>query len=376
MNDADPRDARQVHRPGLLWSILGSALWAVPFALFFGTMYGAHWPQYRLAYLMSLVFSLTIRVALWATARWIVPRVRLSRGDGAWVPITIAHVSAALVASYGAAFIIQATLAPDFVGGPRGVLIVGMWSLLFTVLFSGVILARRFHEEIVARAAQVERVKAELVRAELRALQAQVNPHFLFNTLNSIASLIGENPPAAEDLTTRLADVFRYALTASRREHVRLAEELEFVRTWLSIEHVRFGELLRVIEQIEPGLDDVHIPALLLQPLVENAVRYAVGAREGGGEVRIEAGRTGESLRLVVADSGPGFDPESPPRGTGVGLASVRERLRLAGAGHGMELDTAPGRGTRVTLTLPLQPAPQAAEPASAPDGGSRGNCR
>jgi signal transduction histidine kinase len=374
MND-DDRYVRTIPHTGFLRSVLVAPVWALPFALFFGSVYGARWPYYRLAYLEALVFTLTIRVALWATARWGVAALRIPRGEGAWIPVTLAHVTGALLGSYAGAFVVQALLAHDFVGGPRGVLIVGLWSLLFSALFTGIILARRFHEEAVQHAAQVERVRAELVRAELRALQAQVNPHFLFNTLNSIASLIGENPPAAEDLTTRLADVFRYALTASRREHVRLGEELEFVRTWLSIEHVRFGDLLRVTERIEAGVEDIPVPALLLQPLVENAVRYAVGAREGGGEVRIEAARSGDALRLVVADDGPGFEPGSPPRGTGVGLESVRERLRLAGAGHALELDTAPGRGTRVTLTLPANPVPAAATAAVAGPN-ANGECR
>jgi signal transduction histidine kinase len=362
----DDRYIRIVPHTGLVRSVLWAPLWAVPFALFFGTMFGATWPSYRLAFVESLVFTLIIRVALWATARWAVNALRIPSGERAWIPITLAHVVGALLGSYAAAYFIQAFIAPDFVGGARGLVLVGLWSLLFSVLFTGLILARRFHEEAVARAAQVERVRAELVRAELRALQAQVNPHFLFNTLNSIAALIGENPAAAEDLTTRLADVFRYALTASRRDHVRLGDELEFVRTWLSIERVRFGALLRVVERIEEGLEDISVPALLLQPLVENAVRYAVGAREGGGEVRIEAARAGDALRLVVADDGPGFEPGGAPHGTGVGLESVRERLRLAGAGHAVDVDTAPGRGTRVTLTLPVSPPPRAAAPGAA----------
>src|SRR5258708_12584582 len=116
----------------------------------------------------------------------------------------------------------------------------------------------------------LERRQGELGCAELRALRAQVNPHFLFNTLNTIAALINENPAAAEDVVTRLADVFRHALTASGREHTRLADELEFMRSWLAIERARFGDRLRVVEDIEPGLPAVPLPWLLFQPLIEN----------------------------------------------------------------------------------------------------------
>jgi signal transduction histidine kinase len=352
---------------GLLATLLYSPPWALPFALFFGTLFGAHWRTYRLAYIESLVFTVFIRVAMWLTGRGIVPRIRRAVSGEGWLPITLAHVAMALAASYAAAFAINRLVEPGFLGSPGALLVVTMWSLLFSVMFAGVILARRFYREKVQHAAQVERVRAELVRAELRALQAQVNPHFLFNTLNSIAALISENPAAAEDLTTRLADVFRYALTASRRELVPLGEELQFVRTCLTIEQVRFGERLRVVERIEPGLADMLVPALLLQPLVENAVRYAVSPSERGGTVRIEIARSDDSLHVLIADDGPGFDPGEAPRGTGVGLESVRERLRLAGEGHALELDTAPGRGTRIGLTLPLhrsaRPAPAAARP-------------
>ncbi len=340
-------------RAGLLRMILLSPLWAVPFALFFGTLFGARWDTYRIAFGYAVVFSLSIRLALWATARYVIPAMRIPVSDHAWLPISLIHIAGALVGSFVAAFAIR-SFQPDFIGDVRGALQLVLWSLLFSALFGGIIMAMRFREVALERRAQVERMRAELIRAELRALQAQINPHFLFNTLNSIAALIAENPAAAEDLTTRLADVFRYALTSTRHEHARLGDELDFVRTCLSIERVRFGERLRVHEAIEPGLGGVLVPALLLQPLVENAVRYAVADREAGGTITLGARSDGDALVLEVTDDGPGFAPGAPPRGHGVGLESVRERLRLAGEGHALELDTAPGRGTRVTVRVPV----------------------
>jgi LytS/YehU family sensor histidine kinase len=224
----------------------------------------------------------------------------------------------------------------------------------------GIIYARIFYRQAVTRAIALERMQAELARAELRALRAQVNPHFLFNTLNTIAALINENPAAAEDVVTRLADVFRHALTASSREHTRLGDELEFMRSWLAIERVRFGDRLRIVEDIEPGLEDVPVPGLLFQPLIENAVRYAVAPRAEGGTVtlRVRRDADGTTFTAEIADDGPGIAPGVRPSGNGVGLESVRERLRLGGAGHAFALETAPGAGTRVRVTLPLAPEP------------------
>jgi two-component system sensor histidine kinase AlgZ len=314
--------------PGLWRLLLLTPLWAVPFALFFGTVFGARWDTYRLAYLDSLVFAFSIRVALFIAARWIVPALPIERSDRSWLPISAVHVVAAMLGSFAGAFAIHWFWQPGFLGGGGAIalLMVAMWSLLFSALFTGIILAYRFHQHAVERAAQVERIRAELVRAELRALRSQVNPHFLFNTLNSIAALIAENPVAAEDLTTRLADVFRYALTASMHEHARLADELEFVRTCLAIEHVRFGERLRIEESIEPGLDDVRVPPLLLQPLVENAVRHGVEQAPEGGVIRVRTRLKRGSVVISIDNSMHG---EASRPGAGMALRNVRERLHL-----------------------------------------------
>src|SRR5262249_20288104 len=133
---------------------------------------------------------------------------------------------------------------------------------------------------------------------------------------------------------------------------------LEFMRSWLAIEHVRFGDRLRVVVDVEPGLDDVRVPGLLFQPLVENAVRYAVAPRPEGGTVTLRVRRdpAGETLTAEIADDGPGTAPGAAPAGNGVGLESVRERLRLGGRGHAFVLESEPGRGTCARITLPIAP--------------------
>ncbi len=348
----------------ILWT---TPLWSIPFAIFFWVLNKPSWEVFRLLYICALVFGFVIRVALWAVDFFVIPRMRMTSAPGRhpWLQESAVFMSASMLASYVAAITIHLFVWHGFLAGPRAWAISGMFSLLFSFLFGGIAYARVFYQQAVERGAQVERIRGELARAELRALRAQVNPHFLFNTLNTIAALVAENPAAAEDVVTRLADVFRYALTSASHEHTRFADELEFMRAYLAIERTRLGDRLHVVEDVEPGLEDVPVPSLLFQPLVENAVRYAVSPREAGGTIRIVARRAGGALQVAIEDDGPGFTPGAPPSGHGVGLESVRERLRIAGHGHAIDVRTAPSSGTRVTITLPLEPQTHLADSSS-----------
>lgn len=201
------------------------------------------------------------------------------------------------------------------------------------------------------REAALARTAAE---AELKALRGQVDAHFLFNTLNAIAELVATEPAKAEAMTERLADIFRYTL--SRQDHATstLAEELEFVGKYLAIEQVRFGERLAVEMSAEPGLEDCAVPSLILQPLVENAVRHGLAPKREGGRITVTAARAGGDLELRVADDGVGLARVTSRR-PGVGLANVRARLQaLYGAGGRMEVGAGEdGRGAVVRLWLP-----------------------
>lgn len=347
------------HPPPKLQSLAAlswrQALWAVPFGLFFGTLFGANRASYVQAYKLSLVFAYCIGLGLWTCKQFVWPRI-LCRPGEASIKIGVSIALASLVSSYVAALIIHFTLLPGFLGSVRSVIISGMWTLLFAALFSGFNYAIVYHRQATERARQVEQIRAELAEAELRALRAQINPHFLFNTLNSIAALITEDPAAAEETTTRLAEVFRYTLRASERELARLGDELSFLRAYLEIERTRFGPRLRVEEAIEPGLEAVLVPSLLLQPVVENAVRYAVSSRPEGATLRIMARRHGDGLEIEVSDDGPGMNGENPLAGDGFGLHSVRERLRASGLPDALSIETSPGRGTRVRVLLPVRP--------------------
>jgi signal transduction histidine kinase len=323
------------------------------------------------AFWISLVFAYSVGFALWAFESFVLPRLgrpAYQGGTRTFLTEGIGYMVTVVLGSYVAAIIVHFTVLPGFLGSPRAVAISGMFASLFAVLFGGIAYAILFYRQAVERARAVEQMRAELAQAELRALRAQINPHFLFNTLNAIAALIATDPQAAEDLTTRLADVFRYALRGSEREHAPFGEELGFLRTTLAIERARFGARLKVEEAIEPGLESLAVPSLLLQPLVENAVRHGIGARVEGGTVRIAARRNGDTLVIAIEDDGPGLDASPVRSGAGFGLHSVQERLRAAGPPHAIALTSTPGRGTRVEVTLPIHPAAPA---GAAPSGGT-----
>jgi two-component system, LytTR family, sensor kinase len=180
----------------------------------------------------------------------------------------------------------------------------------------------RFEHERRERQMREERLTHSLTQAELKALRAQVDPHFLFNTLNAIADLISTDPVKAEAMTERLADFFRYTLSRTERTLTTLDQELGFARQYLDIEQVRFGDRLHVEVSSEPGLGTHTVPALILQPLIENAVRHGLAPKREGGHITVSASRDGDFLQLRVADDGVGMRGDGATGG--VGLANVR----------------------------------------------------
>jgi len=167
-------------------------------------------------------------------------------------------------------------------------------------------------------------------RAELKALRAQINPHFLFNSLSVIAGLVHYQPEKADEAIEQLAQVFRYTLRKSEHEWAPLGEEIEFVSAYLRIEQARFGERLHVEFDVDPAAAHLPIPAMSIQPLIENAIKHGVSAVEGPGTVGLRAALDDGRLRLEVSDSGPGFPPgfSLENGGEGHGLRNIMERLR------------------------------------------------
>jgi sensor histidine kinase YesM len=217
--------------------------------------------------------------------------------------------------------------------------------------------ARRLYEYGQREAGRVARAEAQLAEARLAALQAQMNPHFLFNALNTVASLVGHDPRAAEAMVENLSDVLRMTLERSQSANGTLADEVAFVRAYLSVEAQRFGDRLLVEWAIAPETLDAAMPPLAIQPLVENALKHGIGPRREGGRVTIRAGRDEGRLRITVADSGEGFAARFQER---TGLGNLRARLdAMYGSGASLAIDSTPS-GACVTLDVPFQSIGQA----------------
>jgi sensor histidine kinase YesM len=234
---------------------------------------------------------------------------------------------------------------------------VGMLPLLIFAGAIGISLAVLGHYLAGAfqRSRNAERRALELQvlarEAELKSLRAQLDPHFLFNSLNSVAALIGNDTVAARQMCFLMANFFRKSLTLARQQAIPLAEEVSLAQTFLAIEKVRFGDRLRSSFDIADDVKDVSVPPLMLQPLVENAVHHGVAHLIDGGEVCVQARRREGFLELVVANP---CDPDRPPsRSTGVGLVNVRSRVETL-CGHRASVDVdASDTAFRVSILLP-----------------------
>ena len=212
------------------------------------------------------------------------------------------------------------------------------------------------------------RLAASLAEARLQALQAQLQPHFLFNTLNTIAGLARDRQHAqVVDLLAELGNLLRYSLANAGRQEVSLEEELEFVERYLAIEAARFGDRLTVAFEIEPEVLGAAVPALLLQPLVENAIRHGLAARPTPGRIEIRARRKAGWLEIEVNDNGIGLDRDGGGRGPGIGLENTRARLlQLHGNRSSFRLESLEPGGARVSIELPLRLLPPTAKPTGA----------
>ncbi len=207
--------------------------------------------------------------------------------------------------------------------------------------------------------AKLEEQQRLLMEARLQALTSQINPHFLFNTLNSISTLIRINPEQARSMVTRLARIMRQRLR--NQEHFApLREELNFIEDYLSIEVMRFGDKLRFLKHIDPLASDMLVPSMLLQPLVENSIKHGISGKIDGGTITLRAKRTNDRLVIEVEDDGVGI-PEAELSNIldkGIGVTNVKERLKvLYNQDYRMLIDSQPGRGTRIEIELPeMQP--------------------
>ena len=222
----------------------------------------------------------------------------------------------------------------------------------FAVLAGG--FAREYSERDRQGRQEAAELQAQLAQARLEALRMQINPHFLFNTLHAISALVERDPSGVRRMIARLSELLRYTLDTAAAEEVPLEQELGFVRRYVEIMNVRFQERLAFQENVEPNLAQAWVPSLILQPLVENALKHGVSSARGAGHVTLAARREGERLFISIADDGPG--PAEKSGESGIGLANTRERLRqMYGDRAGLTLRTAPEGGTIAEVVLPYR---------------------
>jgi signal transduction histidine kinase len=306
---------------------------------------------------INYVGFFTLPLAIHIVYRTVMPRL-IARCPGVVRRFAV-HLAMTGVITAGVAIAIYPVI--DWIGHSGPPLVT--WLLRAVTTTWLIIVPALAMQELRVRAEAVERrwqdQRQAALRAELEALQARTHPHFLFNSINAVVGLIPDDPDRAIRTLEQLADVLRYALQSARRELVPLRDELAMVEDYLAIQRARFGERLRYTLDIEPGLGDLALPPMVLQPLVENAVLHGMAGGAAGGTVRVEGRRRGALLELRVNDDGPGLGG-SRHAGSGTGLRDLAQRIELL-YGAGGSLAVRPGALGGVTAELVLPAAGVAA---------------
>jgi signal transduction histidine kinase len=332
------------------------------FALFMmGLLYGqalsrgtaVHWRQVVLSPLLhSLLWALLTPLVFWLAARF-----DLTTRPRRWPAYLLLHAGASLVLTLGqrATYLVLLRLLAvpgTVVSWSAMVGSLNVWVPLYWMLLLAAY-ALEYADRYRRRSLEAARLETQLVQAQLHALKMQLNPHFLFNTLNAIAALTGDDPKAGQRMMGKLGQFLRLVLEQTEAQQVTLAQEIEFVRLYLEIEQIRFSDRLTLRYDLDPAALSALVPSLLLQPLVENAVRHGIAHTAEGGMIRIQATRQDSRLVLAVQDNGPGLHEAGT--GRGIGLRNSEDRLRtLYGSHYALTIHTAPAQGYAVHLDLPF----------------------
>jgi hypothetical protein len=286
----------------------------------------------------------------WAAWRLLTRKRRaqpFGRALGMHVLAALAFSGAWTIAFTGLAWLVSNTVTAGFLR--EGAVWQFVWGL---VIYGALVQAARAQENLRAR-------ELAAASAELQALRSQLNPHFLFNTLHSLTQLAREDPIATQDALERFGELMRYVLKSGRDApaDVSLEEELEFVRDYLALEKLRLGDRLRVIEDIEADALEVSLPPLLLQPLVENAVRHGIAQRREGGTIQLKARLEEDVLAIEIVDDGDGAEPQAWRGAQGLGLRAVNRQLEARFSQRGeLTITTRPQSGFSARLRIPAQP--------------------
>jgi len=333
---------------------------------FGGVSWHTPWQRIASGTFSSFMFSLCCSTLCIVTLPWLAPKIlRRFAAPFSWVIIT------GLLAVLAAAGSLIAMLIFSMMGLVPARAILSVWmgeplkvsvisTLLFGMFFTvvGQLRARLDAAKLALRTKERDEAEARRLAAEaqLASIESRVQPHFLFNTLNSIAALVHDDPTGAERMTAQLASLMRSSLDSTSKPLVSLEEELRVVAAYLDIERVRFVNRLRYTIDVEEEVRMVHVPRLAVQTIVENSVKYAVSPRREGGSIAVRAGAHNGRVEIAVEDDGPGFDPLTASPGHG--LALVRERLAMTlGSDAALRVDSRPGQ-SRVAISLPRGTTP------------------
>lgn len=352
---------------------------------------GADWPRYVWRVLASALFNAYLWALLTPTILGLASRANadqraLARRLAGLVVLgfIVAAVATALAASVHRALLPQPVTTEPRLGGIR-LSALGRWYFQETVTYFVVLVAgftidvgwryrtrereaarlqaeaghmQTEQAELRARAAQLQAQSAELqtqlAEARLAVLRTRLNPHFLFNTLNAVSALVAKDPRGVRDMIALLSELLRHALTDSRGQEIALREEIRLVRLYLEILEIRYQGQLETVVTVDPEVEDALVPNLVLQPLVENAMKHGIDRAGGHGKIEVRARRSGDDLVLSVVDSGAGQSTIVGSRDGGVGLQLTRERLEeLYGHQQQLTLQHAEGDGTEAHISLP-----------------------
>lgn len=320
----------------------------LPFGLFFGKQTG----NYLVSFGVSGTISITLMI-IFTLDYWLLrPRLLHLNRDHRLILEIIFAVAETLIGGLFAFW-----LCDRLFGFPVNVK--SLWPSV-AVMFGLILIIRsiryasEFYRDLKAKEMMEEQLRTLKAQAELKALKAQINPHFLFNTLNTIATLTHSDPSQAEVTIERLAGMFRYVLVASEREQVPLTDELAFIDDYLEIERARFGDRLQITRQISLQSLDILVPSLILQPLIENSIRHGQDER-GRIDLMLRLYREDRDVLIQISDLGPGMPPEfNLEDSKGVGLRNVDARLRkIYGEGYGLQIEDNVPRGTVFTIHIP-----------------------
>ncbi len=310
-----------------------------------------------------------VPAALTGVIFWVSRRFRLD--SDRWLRALAVHAAAALVFSvvHGASMmVVRTALWPELRKIPfqrwtsyaqSNYLDNLDWALMTYAAIVAFSYALAYYREAQARAVNAAHLEARLMEARLKTLEAELHPHFLFNTLHAISSLVHSDPEAADRMISRLSDLLRLTFDRTGAKEVTLKEELEFLQKYLQIEQIRFQDRLSTSFDIDPDTLDAEVPRLILQPLVENAIKHGIAPRRGRGQVQISSRLDGRTISIEVRDDGVGLNSAARERiHGGVGLSNTRARLEcLYGDAHSLEFTEGDG-GLAVRMSFPLHRAP------------------